>query len=95
MSGTRERSSHASTTENNDSWSKVIPEQGYYYNTVIHASITLMQSQAQNTELREALAKIRNLSMISDNILVPDVSLNLNRSQVCHLVADISEGFIV
>ena len=40
MSGTRERSSHASTTENNDGWSKVIPEQGYYYNTVMHASIT-------------------------------------------------------
>jgi len=42
----------------------------------------LLQSQAQNNDLREALAKIRSIATISDSVLLPEISLSMSRSQV-------------
>ena len=48
----------------------------------ILAIVTLLQSQAQNNELRESLAKIRSIATISETTHVPDISINVGRSQV-------------
>lgn len=46
----------------------------------------LLQSQAQNNELRESLAKIRSIATMSESLHVPDMSINLGRSQVSKII---------
>ena len=53
----------------------------------ILAIVTLLQSQAQNNELRESLAKIRSIATISETTHVPDISINVGRSQVSQLIS--------
>ena len=50
--------------------------------THMYHQLFLLQSQAQNTDLREALAKIRSIATISDSVLLPEISLSMSRSQV-------------
>ena len=59
--------------------------------THMYHQLFLLQSQAQNTDLREALAKIRSIATISDSVLLPEISLSMSRSQVSCLYC--SENF--